>query len=304
MNCGLVKSLEKLIQMRLLLESRASSWSNLNLGDQSLVLTQQSFQLSLGILESWVWDGVADVLNNLVLGNPKKSLVILLDNVESGFEFAEFSSQVSVSSNNLVELSIVSSSDSSLKTVEFSSQLIVLGTEVIDVRSIVSDSVVKILIINFMAGLSFISFGWNNDCGVNIDIIFVVVLSFNWLGSGGLDRNSNFLFDWNFNNILNNDIVFLFDDSINWLLDFNNLLNVDWLFDSSLDFDFNDLFDGDWSFNSSLNNDFLVDDIFVGLLLELWNVDFNDVLLGNWVVLVNNIFNWDLSNLLNWLRSF
>ena len=125
-----------------MLESGASSWGHLHLGNQSLVFTEERLKLSLGFVKSWVWDSVADVLDHLVLGNSDKSLVVLLDNVESGLKFTQFGSEVGVVSYNRVELAVVVGSDLCLQSTQLSSELVVLGVQVGDVAPVVVDSVV------------------------------------------------------------------------------------------------------------------------------------------------------------------
>ena len=65
----------------------------------------------------------------------------------------------------------------------------------------------------------------------------------------------------------------------------------------------NNLLDCNRNFNNSLNQDFFVDDPLMSLLLELRNVDLDDVLCGDWIILVDDIFDWDLSDSLHRLRS-
>ena len=65
------------------MEARTSTRSNLDLGNKSLVLTQETLQLSLGFIESRIYHGIADLLYSLVLRNSEKSLVVLLHNVQS-----------------------------------------------------------------------------------------------------------------------------------------------------------------------------------------------------------------------------
>jgi hypothetical protein len=286
-----------------MLENGASSWSDLNLGNQSLVFAKERLELSLSLVDSRVGNSVADVLNNLVLRHSKKSLVVLLNDVESGLKLAKFSSEVGILSNNRVELAVVSASHLSFESAQLRSEVVVLGAQIVDVVPVVVDSVVEIWVTDFVGGLSFCSINWNHDSGVDKDIVLVEILSFNWLWSGCLDSDSDFLLNFDLDHVLDNHIVLLLDDSVNWLLDLNDLLNVDWLLDSSLNFNLNDLLNCNWSLNSSLNKNFLGDDVLVSLLLELRDIDFNDVLLGHRVVLVNNVLNWNLSDLLNWLWS-
>lgn len=75
----------------------------LNLSNQSSVFSDQSFELSGESGDLWIGGGVGNVLGNLGVRSSKKSILILFNNVESGFEFAQFRSKSGVSGDNRVE---------------------------------------------------------------------------------------------------------------------------------------------------------------------------------------------------------
>lgn len=235
------------------MESGTSSWGDLHLGNQPLILAEEGFQLSLGSINSRIRDGVGDVLLDLALRNPQQSLVILLNDVQSGFEFAQLGSQIGITSNDRVELAIVGSPHSGFKAAELSPQLVILVVEVGDVGSVIVNSVVKVWIGDFVTSFSFLTLDWDDHCRINVNVILIVVLILNWLRSGGLNTHSDFLFDWNFNDIFDNHIILLFDHGIDWFLHFNHLLNVNWLFYFPFNFNLDHLLDCDWSFDHSLD---------------------------------------------------
>ena len=108
------------------MEARTSTWSDLDLGNKSLVLTQEALQLSPGLVESRIYHGIADLLYSLVLRNSEQSLVVLLNNVQSALELTELSPEVGILGEHRVELSSSGGPHIGLQTSELSSKLAVL----------------------------------------------------------------------------------------------------------------------------------------------------------------------------------
>lgn len=79
-----------------LVESRTSSWSNLDLRNQSLIFVKKGLKFSLGPIDSRIRNSIGNLLLHLVLGNSNKSLIVLLHNVESRFKFTKLGSQISI----------------------------------------------------------------------------------------------------------------------------------------------------------------------------------------------------------------
>jgi len=165
-------------------------------------------------------------------------------------------------------------------------------------------SALQISVVDLDVCFCFSSLDWDYYSAVNIDVILVVILPFDWSGSFGFYRYPDLLLNRNLDHIFTDDIVSLLDYSVDSFTDLDHLLNVMRLFDFTLNLNFNNLLNCNRNFDDSLNQNFFVDDSLMSLLLELRNINFNNILSCDWVVFVDDILNRDFSNPFHWLRSF
>lgn len=93
--------------------------------DESVVLSELGFEVVSQRNVAWVWDGVVDVLDGSAVQRGDESVFILFNDVQSGFEFTQFSSQLGVGTDKVVVLWSVINAQSG----DFSLEVSVLSSD-------------------------------------------------------------------------------------------------------------------------------------------------------------------------------